>query len=225
MHLLSSNERPFSDVDYLGIAATRVDPIYEGQEFGLHAGFLYRVDNSRPRLAHFAWHESQRDDEPSDRYLWNDINLNEFNRRFVASWLDERRNHPDKIPYGFRTDGSPYDADTGRFISPPIGQGFTCATFIVAVLRHLGFELLNEDTWPLSRTDDALWQAGIIARLRECGVPTEHVAALAQDIGARRFRPEEVCGATCLAPNWPVDFDNASAIAAGIIADIEAHKR
>lgn len=223
MPLVSSAERPFDEVSFLGIAARRMPPIYEGQEFGLHAGFLYRVDGSEARLAHFAWHEIQRDDEPDDNYVWNDIDLDESNRLVVASWLDERRGKPDKIPYGFRTDGSPYDPDTGDFISPPIGQGFTCATFIIGVLKHLGFNLLIEDTWPSSREDDVVWQTGIIAKLQEYHASAEHVEALKHDLGTRRFRPEEVCGATCLAPDWPVNFDDASAIAADILAVVRAH--
>src|SRR5262245_50105975 len=134
MPLRSNAERPFEEVSFLGVAANRQPPMYEGHEFGIHVGFLYRMEESRPRLAHFAWHEMQRNDEPDASYPWSDINLHDSNRQFIASWLDDRRTKPDKIPYGLRTDGSPYDAYTGEFIDPPIGQGFTCATFIVGVL-------------------------------------------------------------------------------------------
>ncbi|AMA55039.1 hypothetical protein [Bradyrhizobium sp. CCGE-LA001] len=222
MPLRSNAEHPFAEVNFLGIVAKKVDPIYEGHEFGIHVGFLYQLEDNQPRVAHFAWHEIQRDDEPDDSYLWSEINLDESNRLVVASWLDDRRANPDLIPYGFRTDGSPYVEETSDFVAPPIGQGFTCATFIVGVLKHLGFPLLVEDSWPDAREDDILWQEGIVSKLEGWASP-EHRGALRDDVGTKRFRPEEVGGAACRAPDWPVLFEDASVVAAEIIAELRNH--
>lgn len=224
MPLSESKKRPFEQVKVLGVVAKRVDPIVRDQAFGLHTGLLYKIDGEGPRIAHLGWHEVQIDNEPDENYLWADVNLDETNCIVIASWLDDRRLRPDKIPYGFRIDGSPYDPVTGEFIPPPLGRGLTCATFIVAVLEHLGFQLLEQHTWPSTRADDVAWQEGILAALAKTGVSQAHVDALSNDVGSTRFRPEEVCGATVLAPDWPVAFADARVVAEEVLAVVDAFR-
>jgi hypothetical protein len=217
MVLASSDDRPFDDVKYLGIAARRVPAIYEGQGFGIHVAFLYKTDGHPARLAHLAWHHHQiPDGSPDENYLWEQIQLDETNSSYVASWLDDRRAKPDNIPYGFSISGEVFDGDNDDFIDPPLGEGLTCATFIIAVLKHLKFPLIKEETWPVNRRDDVAWQTGILQQLERTGASQLHVEALRSNVGAVRYRPEEICGAACL-DDWPVAYDDASTTAAEIV--------
>ncbi|MBB5046148.1 hypothetical protein HNR60_000890 [Rhodopseudomonas rhenobacensis] len=217
MPLAANAERPFDDVRFLGIAARSVDPIYDGQDFGLHVALLYKTDNQPARLAHLAWHHIQiADGAPDEAYKWDQIQLGDINTKTVASWLNKRRAKPDKIPYGFSVTGDVFERGTDEFIEPPLGMGLTCATYILAVLRHLGFPMLEEHTWPEARPDDLAWQVGILEKLQENGASAEHTTALAENVGAVRFRPDEVCGAAIL-PDWPIAFDDASTAAAEIV--------
>lgn len=225
MTLATSEQSAFADVKYLGVAAKAVSPLLKSQEFGVHAGFIYKIDEDDPRVAHLAWHEDQRDNQIDATYLWSPMPfLEEPNCHVVASWLHVRRSKPDLIPYGFRVDGRVYDAESDAFIPPPPGQGLTCATFIVAVLRHLGFSLLVGASWPNDRQDDREWQEAVVAALKEQGASEQHVKALAEDVGARRYRPDEVVGAATLA-EWPVAFPDAAKAAQEVIAAIAASRK
>ena len=59
--------------------------------------------------------------------------------------------------------------------------------------------------------------------LKENGAEPEHIAAVRNDVGAKRFRPEEVVAAV-ISPSgeWPVRFAAAAALAAQILADLQA---
>ena len=217
MVLASNEDRPFDDVDCLGVAACKVSPVYEGQNFGIHVALLYRTDGNPARLAHLAWHFLHHPGDPPDaRFRWAQIPLDSINASFVASWLEDRWEKPELIPYGFSVTGDVWDQGTDTFIPPPCGEGLTCATFILGTMRHLRLPIVQEDTWPYNRAEDLTWQAGIINMLEKHGAAADHVAALKNNVGAVRFRPEEVCGAAIL-PDWPITFDDASTLAAEIV--------
>jgi hypothetical protein len=217
-----SHVAPFANVDSLGIAVCSVPPIDPSANFALHSGFLYKTDNDGPRIVHLAWHHKLWDEAASDPYLWADVGLDPVNRRFVASWLADRRANPAEIPYGIDATGVCFDAETQDFIPPPVGKGLTCSTYVLAVFRHLGFPLLAEDTWPSDRAEDASWQEAVVVTLRNTGATAEHVAAVEADKGARRFRPAEVVGAATVTNPWPVGFADASQLAAEVISDVQA---
>ncbi|MGA2292624.1 hypothetical protein, partial [Bradyrhizobium sp.] len=102
-----------------------------------------------------------------------------------------------------------------------LGKGLTCATYIVAILKSLGFPLLLEDSWPIDRADDQLWQRAIIEELRKSGAEEDYIAVAQNDVGAKRYRPAEVVGSATNAA-WPVVFSDATALAAAVLADVQA---
>jgi hypothetical protein len=224
MTVCRSDERPFDAVKYLGVVVRAVDSIDPAASFGLHSGFLYKLDGQPPRLNHLAWHFDLRD-EPAvdDKYLWADTGLDERNSQVIAAWLTDRRERPSMIPYGLDAQGACFDKETQDFLPPPLGKGLTCATYMQAVLKHLGFILLDEATWPADRAEDASWQVAVVDVLRKTGAAEDHINALASDVGSKRLRPAEVVGAaTVTSGSWPVAFDRASAIAQTIILDVQA---
>jgi hypothetical protein len=204
-------DAPFEKVSDFGVAIRQFGP---GQ---YHCGILYTLGREA-RLCHFAFHHDLRDEIAKEPYLWADAGLDPVNRRLVAAWVGNLRINNDNIPYGLDSAGCCFDVATGEFLSPPIGKGLTCSTFIMSVLRSLGFNVLKESEWP-KRSDDVAFGQRIAEMLMKAHANDDHIQAVKEDIGAHRFRPEEVVGAITLS-DWPIAFTDARAIADAIIIDV-----
>lgn len=86
----------------------------------------------------------------------------------------------------------------------------------------MGFVPVLEESW-LAREDDEEFGRQTVADLEANQAEPEHVAAVKNDVGARRFRPEEVVAAViCPSSEWPVDFTAAAALAEEILSDLQA---
>ena len=117
--------------------------------------------------------------------------MDETNRKVLAGLLAVLAKSPPVVPYGFDATGCCFDTQ-GQFLPPPVGKGLTCATFIVALLRVYGYELVAEATWPVRAEDDA-WRQDILTILQDYATP-EHV----KPDEVRRLRKEGL-GATEIA--------------------------
>lgn len=105
----------------------------------------------------------------------------------------------------------------------PVGNdehGLTCATFVLAVLRSAGVELLKREDWP-SRADDMVRFAKILKALRSVSAEDAYFDALEAEVTAVRFRPTEVAGASSKQP--PCSFVDAVAAATVIEEFLVAH--
>ncbi|RUM02654.1 hypothetical protein [Rhizobium chutanense] len=207
----------FENVSNIGIAIGRSSATQN------HVGFLYLAE-AGPRMLHLAWHYRLRDDSPYDDdwkdYLWADFNLeDEENRSALAAFVATvSLNSTNGIPYGFSFDGSAFGPD-GGFIPPPLGQGLTCATFVVTVLAAAGFRLLDLTSWQ-NREGDEQWRAKIIAWLESTpDVPRSHIDLLREDTHALRIRPEDITAAAISTP-WPLSFAQVDAIAKDVLAEL-----
>ena len=199
----------------LGVSAKAVDTDQ------LHCGILYKLDDAPVRMAHLAWHFDLRDEAAPSDYFWTEVNLDETNRRVLAAFASVIGSNEGGIPYGLDAAGAAFDRGTGEYIDPPIGKGLTCATFVVAVFGSYGFDLLNEDSWP-NRECDTAWQEKIVGNLQANGASAEHIDAIRSDIGAKRFRPEEICRRFAGMADWPVQFADIRPIAEAIREQVRA---
>jgi hypothetical protein len=107
-----SADKPFADVNPLGVVVRSVRPLDPGASFALHSGFLYRLDDGEPRIQHLAFHLELEDEPAAAPYLWADVGLDEGNSRVVAAWLAVRGAMPQDIPYGLDSAGSCFDDQT-----------------------------------------------------------------------------------------------------------------
>jgi hypothetical protein len=208
-------DKAISLLDTFGVAIKAIDSNQR------HVGMLYRVD-AGVRLCHLAFHLDLRDEPAGTSYFWAEAGLDAANRRFMAAQCARLAEGADKIPYGLREQGLCFDRTTGRYVPQPAGAGLTCATFIVVFLKAFGYHLLEEDTWP-NRDDDTEWQRVIIQRVQAAGASQEHIDGMTKDLGAKRYRPEEVAGAVTRS-EYPVTFAEASALAAEILAILYASR-
>ncbi|MFO0607980.1 MAG: hypothetical protein U0324_32750 [Polyangiales bacterium] len=193
-----------------------------------HCGVLYEAEGRRAML-HLAWHKHLSvDDVPShrtDKYAWVAPNLPRERGLAVAAICRRvwRRNQQRGIPYGLRYDATTFHR-TGELMLGRDELGLTCATFVLALFRQGGVELLRLEEWP-ARPDDLDRQRDLVARLRsDPTVPREHCDAIEREIGTIRYRPTEVAGA-CASADLPCSFADASRAAAHIADVFEAARR
>lgn len=109
------------------------------------------------------------------------------------------------VMHSLRYELGGFDPATGTYV--PLGEerGLTCATFVLAVFRTVGIELVDVPLWP-ARPEDHEWIDRVAAQIR--AVDPGHADAVAGDGLCARFRPTEVGGA-CLVPPHPVSFADA----------------
>ncbi|MER8574572.1 hypothetical protein NKG99_24190 [Mesorhizobium sp. M1409] len=203
--------QPLNAVDVIGLAIARLS------HGGNHIGVIYQSTAVGLTLAHLAWHHDLRFERPDDKYIWLDLApLDEMNKRVSAAFFETLRNEHPNIPYGFDMRGECFD-ESGNFIPPPLGKGLTCATFVLATFRAHGHHLVDEETWP-TRAEDEIWQEQILQLLTQSAA-TEHIQALENDIGAKRYKPEEVA-ASGIRMSTPSTFDDIKQLADGILREL-----
>lgn len=102
------------------------------------------------------------------------------------------------IRYGIAYQGSRFDA-LGALALAAGTFGLTCATFVLAVFRTEGIELIIEDTWEARPAEDRAWlEAAILPHVEDAQLAAKLRAEV--DNLVCRIRPEEVFGAACVAP-------------------------
>jgi hypothetical protein len=168
-----------------------------------HIGILHRTANSEPSLLHLAWHCILRNDLgiPDYMRLWVALAVEPERLRVFAAFCRRvwRKNEAGGIPYAFSHPAESFDASTGALLLTPTQFGLTCASFVLAVFDAAGLRLVEYETWEKDRSGDRDWQQKIIAKL-EGRASQEHIEHLRSEIGAVRYRPEEVAVATAIAP-------------------------
>ena len=215
MSLLAASSEPIEAFDRLAIAIKRI----QGEQ--LHCGFLYNTDEAGPRFAHLAFHFDLRDEKPDSRYRRADCGLDEYNKAFIASMLPRITNQRQQIPYSVNSDGISFNPATGVLNAAPLGKGLTCATFIIAVFRTYGFQLVREEEWKL-REEDVEWRDGIVEIMCEKNVADQYIDAMVSDGMAYRIRPDEVTGAsTEPRSKWPLSFEGVEKLAQQITDELD----
>lgn len=182
-----------------------------------HAG-IYHRDHGAASVLHFAW----------DRQLCNDDPDKVFEGRghgIVALSLDQddaqtlcalcrqvARRHAVTLRFRFSESRPRFDLTTAEIVPSASDEryGFTCATFVLAMLRSaLLEELLALDQWPVPTPDDAddRWQHQLVKLLCPAGASPGDVASVLAGIGARRVLPTDVAGGAMQSrEHWPVGF-------------------
>jgi hypothetical protein len=170
-------------------------------------------------LLHLAWNFDLRSGEPTARYQWVPSTLSKSDEKFIAVICDRVRAASPPIPYGLDHEGVEFDGSTGQLRPHADGKGMTCASFILAILKCYGLSLLVEHEWPMDANPE--WQEWIVTELSQNGAPPEHVEAVRNDVGCRRFTPQEVVAAST-AKAWPVPFQQAAQLAVELLGELNA---
>ena len=188
--------------------------VAEGQ---FHLG-LGRGREPRERVLHLAWHRILRDEElarmvrGADRRLCPAAVITlaldplvEEALRVLAGRVARRP--ANTLAYGFGEVSATFDRATGE--PSEEDAAFTCATFVLAMLRSVGVLLVDGSRWREPSEEDRRWQERIGEQLLAWiethlhGELLESDLARAKqrverDLGARRYRPTDVAGAALL---------------------------
>jgi hypothetical protein len=127
------------------------------------------------------------------------------------------RNELYAIRFGFRFDSTRFN-DDGEYVLGENEVGLTCATFVLALFRSAGVELLRVREWP-TRPDDEVRHNELIDSFASDRGDIEHINALQREVGVVRFRPEEVAAASAVPPH-PCSFTDASQAGVALLAAV-----
>ena len=218
MRIFSEQERSVGEIPH---AAVAIAVVREGQQ---HLGILHKQESlDEVKLAHLAWHNRLKESEPNDCYLWVELPIPAKRARQVAARCREvlRANERGGIPYAFSAPNDCFDEETGRFLLGPSHAGLTCATFVLAIFDYARVPLCIYGSWP-NRSGDAEWQRSIIEQLKQDDASPEHIAAIEKEVGALRYRPEDVAG--CAASDAiPCSFEIAEPLSRAILEKLSIH--
>lgn len=107
-----------------------------------------------------------------------------------------------KLPYGLFYDPATNFDIYGALLLAPQSAGLTCATFVLALFKRCGVNLLEIGKWEARPDDDALLQIMLDIAAKE---DPAHVARLKAEPACARYRPAEVASACAFNP-VPISF-------------------
>lgn len=206
-----------------GLSGTEVAIAIEAVDASqMHVGVVYR-NGERMEKLHLAWHFRMRNDTYRPGSVWVTPNIPPLRGPAIAAkcrQIWKTHEGTGRVPYGFRFDSTTFSASDGRLELAPGTTGLTCATFVLAVFRSIGVEILAIEAWK-GRSEDASWQKLMLDTLKQHGASHEHTTALATEIGAARYRPEEVAGGAA-GSSLPCSFEEAVQNAAKVTSMVRS---
>jgi hypothetical protein len=194
-------------------AATKIAVAIQRTERGWHTGILSRDDEADSHeFLHLAFHCDVRAELPTDDLAWVAPTIAPELTSQIAARCRRIRNRyaggrSGSIPFGLMYVETTF-APTGELQLGGTERGLTCATFVLAVIRSVGVELAEIDSWQ-PRESDASFLAWVIGVLQTRARP-EHVDGVSGERHCARFRPTEVAASTAFRAT-PMPFELARA--------------
>lgn len=192
------------------MALARVDP----DQF--HLGLGYR-SAGQERVIHLAWHRILREQALEELLtsrterlpcalvaLWLDPAVEAVLKHLVRRIAARFGQGLDGPAYGFGEAAALFDPTSAALDDPD--AAFTCATFVLQLLRSVGVMLLDPARWRAPTAEDLAWQQ---QKGRELVAWVDRVVhqdleqtreRVEKDYRALRFRPLDVAGAALLDP-------------------------
>jgi hypothetical protein len=193
-----------------------------------HVGIMYRPHDSPVLVIHLAWMDDLRREEfSSAREPWWWVRCRGLDRVVLesfADWLDivYLQNGQAGIPYGFDPYGVGDFTPEREYAHRGTCRGLTCASFVASCFACFQLDLIQVDTWPLNRQDDAERMKLLVDQLATKATP-EFVNAQQALIGhVARFRPEEVAAAAHIFSGERLPFDRVEPLGVNLVAQMAA---
>lgn len=194
-----------SDIRWLAVV------IQENQDCSFHAGIAYRDEDSTVFFIDQAGHMWFRNRACREYGVFSIPNLKEEDAQYLAGFCGRiaRAHRNGRIPYSFQFDPDLlFDVNTGRLSTTDSGAGFSCSTFVAAVFRSSGINLIRETTWPRDALpEDIEARQSVLDAMVASGQPEliSRANELKSQIRTRRITPQQVAGA-CLQHRLPCGF-------------------
>jgi hypothetical protein len=172
-----------------------------------HVGLLFKDGlDEDVFLLHLKWNNQLAMSCPSEEYIWAEppsIPQKRLRQLAAMCRLIWSANGSD-IPFAFDYPNGCFDRETGKLLLDTNGSqiGLTCATFVLAVFQSVGLTIVDCDSWPRNRPEDANWHQWIILNLKQTNASQAELDKVKKqaESGCARFRPEEVCGSVLKFP-------------------------
>ncbi|TDV54424.1 hypothetical protein EC919_104160 [Pseudomonas graminis] len=190
-----------------------------GAEGQRHTGFVVKDFNDNSQLFHLGRNNLYRQDLLAPRYSYLLIPSMEPEtaNSIIALLVKVLEDTQGNVPYSIAWEDEEYFDSSGVLVKTDPIDGFTCATFVLEILRRQGMELIDKASWPVQPAD-MVWQAGILPFL---GLSTESLMAQLEAIGRYpRIRPEEALGAAHLYVGEVLQFPTVAPAASQVIAEM-----
>lgn len=171
--------------------------------FGTHLGVAYVDEEGTARLLHLAFHKMLFVvSYPQPNWIASQLLLPPFASSQAVALLRGMAEKyqgvggPGSIDYGINLFAGRDAIKPDATYEPGEGcDGFTCSSFVVAVIERVGFPLVDLSTWQCTEANLA-WGRAVVCLLNSFDhVPKEHVALVEQNNQGLRLRPEEVAAA------------------------------
>jgi hypothetical protein len=206
------NKKAFDAVEDVGIVIRTLGPVRQ-----VHIGMLYKIGAGEALNLNLREHLELKNEKPTDSYCWMQIQLDEINRRLLASLcaLIGRKSQP--IPYGFTYNGL-YLTQAGDYLPRDMGHGLTCATFVMALFETYSIPVLVTNEWGPADLQDQGWQTGMVQQISMRR--GEFIAgAIRQFVGHPRYKPEHVA-AGAVDQGRPLGLSDATKMGNRILRDL-----
>lgn len=166
---------------------------YNGSQI-FHLGLLFlEGPKEDAKFLHLARHHSLRTEIIAHGF-WIRLGLTERQIRQLAGMcaMISEHNSANAVPFSIYYDSNRqyFDAE-GNYLSSGLGEGLTCATFVMAIFETLGIPLLYTDVWPVE-AEDKVWHVTIIQQMRGGSPHQAHFDAVSSNIGCARYRPADI---------------------------------
>jgi hypothetical protein len=150
---LTDGEHPFDPSVHLCAVV-----ICRTEHHNLHVGLLHRSRDGSEAVLHLGWLNDLDLSWPWSR-LWVCPDAEPEKLRSAAGhcrriWSAFQKNQT--FPYALGDFTSSFDT-RGALVLAPGAKGLTCATFVMAVFRAAGVELVVEEGWPIRIEQDNAW--------------------------------------------------------------------
>lgn len=177
-----------------------------------HAGFVVKDGGGQLWLFDLAWHDLFRKVPVTAEYAYSIVEfIDPYAANAIIAFLVMLHNDSaGRISYSINyEDGDYFDKATAEQLKNGRGQGLTCATLVLEVLKRHGFELIDRRSWPLTEENKG-WQISTIDKLsRTRPASIDNFLAQVEFIGkVPRIRPEEAIGAAGVFDDAPLRYDD-----------------
>jgi hypothetical protein len=206
------NKKAFDTVEDLGIVIRTL-----GAQRQVHIGMLYKIGAAGPFNLNLRDHLDLRNEPPTDSYCWMQIELDEINRRLLASLCKVIASKSQSVPYGFTYNGQ-YFTKGGDYLPHDLGHGLTCATFVMALFETYSIPVLQAGQWGPADLPDQGWQ---VQRVQQIAAARGSFLsqAIAQFVGHPRYNPEHVA-AGAVDHGRPLGLAEAKKLGKRILRDL-----
>lgn len=183
-----------------------------------HTGFVVKAEDGKLWLFDLATHNRFRMTEVPHGYGSAALEfMDPYSSLTFVGWLlalHQRR--AGKLPYGIAYEGEYFGSD-GNYLRDELGDGLTCATFVIESLKRQGFELINQETWPVL-AEDGQWAEGLLPYIpytdEEFSAQCEHIGKVA------RYRPEQAVGAAYYYDGDPQSYATVEPAGCEVICEL-----